>query len=77
MFCAWMVIFVLHQSICAQELPPIENLVPMDYGAENQNWSIFQSKEKNVYLANNTELLEFNGTIWGLSVFPLPFSIFI
>ena len=53
-------------SVAAQELPPIENFSPVDYGAENQNWGISQSKEKNIYVANNGGLLEFNGAVWKL-----------
>lgn len=50
----------------AQELPPIENFTPIDYGAENQNWGVDQSKKKNIYVANNSGLLEFNGAEWKL-----------
>ena len=55
-----------HKSAIAQELPPIENFSPVDYGAENQNWGISQSKQKNIFVANNGGLLEFNGTVWKL-----------
>ena len=54
----------------AQELPPIENYSPKLYGAENQNWSISQSTEKYIYVANNSGLLEFNGAKWRL--YPSP-----
>ena len=54
----------------AQELPPIENYSPKLYGAENQNWSISQSDEKYIYVANNSGLLEFNGSKWRL--YPSP-----
>ena len=50
----------------AQELPPIQNFTPEDYGAENQNWSISQSSEKYIYVANNSGLLEYNGAEWKL-----------
>ena len=33
----------------AQEHPPINVFSPEDYGAETQNWSISQSKEKYIY----------------------------
>ena len=52
--------------LVAQELPPIENFAPIDYGAENQNWGISQSDQKNIYAANNGGLLEFNGAVWKL-----------
>jgi AraC family transcriptional regulator, chitin signaling transcriptional activator len=50
----------------AQERPPIEVYLPTDYSAENQNWSISQSQNKNIYVANNKGLLEFNGAKWNL-----------
>ncbi|GAA3588595.1 LuxR C-terminal-related transcriptional regulator [Flavivirga amylovorans] len=54
----------------AQEHPPIEIFSPKDYGAETQNWSISQSKENYIYVANNKGLLEFNGANWQLYVSP-------
>ena len=54
----------------AQELPPIENYSPKVYGAENQNWAISQSKEKFIYVANNSGLIEFDGAKWKL--YPSP-----
>jgi len=40
------------------------------YGGENQNWAISQSKEKYIYVANTSGLLEFNGANWQL--YPSP-----
>jgi len=57
-------------SILAQELPPIQNFSPNNYGAENQNWSISQSSDKLIYIANSKGLLEFNGANWKL--YPTP-----
>ncbi|WP_245794763.1 helix-turn-helix and ligand-binding sensor domain-containing protein [Flaviramulus basaltis] len=54
----------------AQERPPIQDYLPNEYGAENQNWSISQSEDKNIYVANNKGLLEFNGAKW--TVYPSP-----
>ena len=54
----------------AQERPPIQVYTPEDYGAENQNWSVSQSKEKFIYVANNKGLLEFNGANWQLYLSP-------
>lgn len=67
-----MVFLVLFASVVvgAQELPPIENYSQEAYGAENQNWSISQSEEKHIYVANNSGLLEFNGAKWRL--YPSP-----
>jgi AraC family chitin signaling transcriptional activator len=57
---------LLSISTSGQELPPIEIYTPKMYGAENQNWSVSQSKEQYIYVANNKGLLEFNGAIWKL-----------
>ncbi len=48
----------------SQELPPIQNFSPNDYKAENQNWGIAQALNKNIYIANNKGLLEYNGASW-------------
>lgn len=50
----------------SQELPPIQNYTTISYGAGNQNWSITQTKDKNIYSANNSGLLKFNGASWEL-----------
>lgn len=60
------VIFFVIYIVNAQELPPIEIYNPEVYGGENQNWSISQSSNKNIYIANNKGLLEFNGSTWRL-----------
>ncbi len=59
----------------AQELPPIENYTPQQYGAENQNWSISQANDKYIYVANNSGLLEFNGAKWKL--YPSPNNTYL
>ncbi|TXG36990.1 triple tyrosine motif-containing protein [Seonamhaeicola maritimus] len=53
-------------SIRAQVLPPIQAYTPEVYGADNQNWSIAQTSDKLIYIANNDGLLEFNGEKWRL-----------
>ena len=37
----------------AQELPPIVSFPPEIYKADNQNWSIDQTEDKLIYVANN------------------------
>lgn len=54
----------------SQERPPINVFSPKDYGAETQNWSISQSNEKYIYVANNKGLLEYNGADWKLFLSP-------
>ncbi|MDW5287542.1 triple tyrosine motif-containing protein [Formosa sp. PL04] len=64
------VTFFICYFICffgyAQELPPVENFSAEIYGADNQNWSIDQSDEHYIYVANNKGLLEYNGEKWNL-----------
>ncbi|WP_244462153.1 helix-turn-helix and ligand-binding sensor domain-containing protein [Wocania ichthyoenteri] len=62
--------FFCHFLVKAQEIPPIEIYTPKSYQAGNQNWSIAQSKDKYIYVANNKGLLEFNGAKWRL--YPSP-----
>mgnify|MGYP001818939967 CR=1 FL=1 len=50
----------------AQEQPPIEVFSTEDYGAETQNWCVTQSEDRNIYVANNKGLLEYNGAYWKL-----------
>ncbi len=56
--------------VVSQVSPPIEVFSNKDYGAETQNWCISQSKEKNIYVANNKGLLEYNGANWQLYLSP-------
>jgi len=63
-------LFLMALPCLTQERPPIQIYTPKDYGAENQNWSISQSKDKFIYVANNKGLLEFNGEAWNL--YPSP-----
>lgn len=56
--------------LTAQELPPINTYTSIEYGAESQNWSISQSENNYIYVANNKGLLEFNGENWRL--YPTP-----
>ena len=61
------IIFYFFSFFCnAQELPPVETFSAERYGADNQNWSIDQSDENYIYVANNKGLLEYNGENWRL-----------
>jgi len=57
-------------NVCAQELPPIQGFTPQEYNSGNQNWSISQSRDKVIYVANNKGLLQYNGADWKL--YPSP-----
>ena len=63
-------VFFIYCNNFSQELPPITFYTPTHYDAENQNWSISQAKNKNIFIANNKGLLEFNGAKWQL--YPSP-----
>lgn len=64
--CIYFLFSISIPSISAQEYPPIENFSTIEYGAENQNWGLTQSEDRNIYVANNSGLLEFNGATWKL-----------
>lgn len=47
-------------------LPFIRNYERVEFTAGRQSWDIAQSKEKLIYFANNSGVLEFDGTNWKL-----------
>lgn len=53
-------------TVHGQEIPPIQIFTPQDYAAEDQNWSISQTENSFIYIANNAGLLEYNGASWEL-----------
>lgn len=57
-------------SVIGQELPPITNYSPADYGGDNQNWQTSQGADGVIYIANNKGLLSYNGAQWRLSSSP-------
>lgn len=54
----------------SQELPPVTVFSTHDYQADNQNWSITQNENREIFAANNKGLLSFNGESWTLSPSP-------
>ena len=56
--------------VISQELPPIQSFSSDFYKGGNQNWSITQDDNRNMYFANNDGLLRFDGNHWQL--FPSP-----
>lgn len=58
--------FLIFGKILAQELPPVLNYLPTQYGAANQNWAISQDAAGHMYFANNEGLLSYNGGQWQL-----------
>ena len=67
---AVVLLFLLFGRFYGQDLPPIRNFTPADYGAENQNWAISQGRDKLIYVSNNRGLLVFNGSSWSLNPSP-------
>jgi DNA-binding CsgD family transcriptional regulator/ligand-binding sensor domain-containing protein len=65
-FTTYFVLFLNSFFIVAQELPPIVKYSTSSYSAGNQNWMISQDKNQFIYFANNSGLLEFNGSSWTL-----------
>lgn len=50
----------------SQELPPVTKYTAEDYNADNQNWSVTQTKSKDLFFANSKGLLRFDGERWDL-----------
>ena len=61
---------LLPYLIDAQDSPPINVYLPEEYGGDSQNWSISQSSNRIVYVANNRGLLEFDGAKWRMNKSP-------
>ncbi|WP_246296876.1 triple tyrosine motif-containing protein [Winogradskyella vidalii] len=66
MLCFYFISFCFYYHCSAQEIPPIQVFTPQDYVAEDQNWSIGQTADNFIYVANNKGLLEYNGASWQL-----------
>lgn len=64
------IIAFLSMNVYSQNLPPIQKFKPKNFSIENQNWAISQSTNKNIYVANNKGLLEYNSEDWIL--YPSP-----
>ena len=65
------ILVVLTTFVCsAQEHPPVMAYNPENYGAQNQNWSIYQTTDQIMYFANNSGLLEYDGMNW--NNYPVP-----
>lgn len=64
------IVFLFSGISNSQEIPPIKDFSPKDYMAGDQNWSISQDIDRNIYVANNKGLLEYNGAKWTLHQSP-------
>jgi ligand-binding sensor domain-containing protein/DNA-binding CsgD family transcriptional regulator len=62
-FCAIALICILSTiALPAQEIPPLRHFTPSDYHGQSQNWAVAQSDAGWIYLANNSGLIEFDGS---------------
>ncbi|MEL0032569.1 MAG: LuxR C-terminal-related transcriptional regulator [Paracoccaceae bacterium] len=60
-----LLLVLLAQSIVyAQFAPVVQNYSPEQYGADNQNWAIDQSKQGLLFVANQSRVLLFDGKKW-------------
>ena len=66
------IISLFYKPLSASEYenPVVKNFSKSDYNADNQNWSVAEDSEGDVFFANNKGLLEFNGISWKL--YPSP-----
>jgi len=51
-------------------LPKIINYKKADYNGGSQNWEVGQDKNGNLYFANTSGLIQFNGTSWSKNSIP-------
>ncbi len=51
-------------------LPLVQNYLPRDYKAHNQNWAIIKDNRGVMYFGNSSGLLEFDGYDWNLIEVP-------
>ncbi|WP_156877230.1 helix-turn-helix and ligand-binding sensor domain-containing protein [Salinimicrobium terrae] len=66
----FLLFLLLSLTLESQELPPVTNFSPSQYGAGNQNWMVSQGADKKIYVANNSGLLQFDGEHWNLYEVP-------
>ena len=60
------IFLVLSNNLQAQEFgaPFMKNYTHEDYNADSQNWSITQDNRGIMYFANNSAMIEYDGTNW-------------
>lgn len=56
--------FTIFSQVKNIGLPAIKNYKRSDYKGGTQNWNIDQDKNGNVYFANNSGLIQFDGSTW-------------
>ncbi|MFH7012160.1 triple tyrosine motif-containing protein [Flavobacterium sp. FlaQc-52] len=62
--------FALFSQVKNIGLPAIKNYKRSEYKGGTQNWNIDQDKNGNIYFANNSGLIQFDGSIWNKYALP-------
>ncbi len=70
-YCLFFLVWFLSSTYALSQikrtgLPFIRNYERVEFNGGRQSWDIAQSKEKLIYFANNSGVLEFDGTNWKL-----------
>ena len=55
-----------YTTLYTQALPPIQSFPMEEYAAGNQNWSLTQGKNDEIYIANNQGILKYDAERWTL-----------
>lgn len=67
-FSSFIIVFFLHFLVLAQVkdigIPKIKNFKRTEYKGGTQNWDIDQDQNGNMFFANNSGLIHFDGTNW-------------
>ena len=59
-------VLCIYTTLYTQALPPIQSFPMEEYAAGNQNWSLTQGKNDEIYIANNKGILKYDAERWTL-----------
>ena len=59
-------VLFIYTTLYTQALPPIQSFPMEEYAAGNQNWSLTQGKNDEIYIANNEGILKYDAERWTL-----------
>ncbi|MGB5555378.1 MAG: hypothetical protein WBM83_12015, partial [Flavobacteriaceae bacterium] len=54
----------IDESFIGKGIPYYKNFQPVEYNSDKQNWAACQNAEGIMYFANNSGVLEYDGTAW-------------
>jgi len=72
LFCL-IIFYIGHVALCQVKeigMPNIKNYKRSEYRGGTQNWNIDQDKNGNIYFANNSGLIQFDGSTWRTYLLP-------